>query len=93
MWFWLGQAQLIRASTQNVPHRGGCLMRFQSRNRWPPSTSGLQRPRSRAFHHPHPAVHCTSSYSENSSHFRLRKALLNCFNDSPTKIFLSLGRQ
>src|SRR6266404_335408 len=88
-----GQAQLIRASAENVAHRGGCLMRCQSRNRRSSSTLCFQRPASYAFHHPHPAVHRTSSYSENSSRLSLRKTLLSCLNDSPAKVFLSFRRQ
>src|SRR5207249_6586506 len=88
-----GLAQLIRASAENVAHRGGCLMRCQSRNRRSSSTLGFQRPASYPFHHPHPAVHRTSSYSEISSRLSLRKTLLSCLNDSPAKVFLSFRRQ
>ena len=54
---------------------------------------GFQRPASYPLHHPHPAVHRTSSDSENSSRLTLRKTLLNGFNDSPAKVFLSFRRQ
>src|SRR5437667_12764023 len=68
-------------------------MRCQSRNRRSSSTLGFQRPASYPFHHPHPAVHRTSSYSENSSRLSLRKTLLSCLNDSPAKVFLIFRRQ
>src|SRR5260370_27831884 len=68
-------------------------MRCQSRNRRSSATLGFQRPASYPFHHPHPAVHRTSSYSENSSRLSLRKTLLSCLNDLPAKVFLSFRRQ
>src|ERR1700687_2006140 len=88
-----GQAQLVWTPADNVPHRRGCLMRCQSRNRRPSATSCVQCPTSYAFHQPHPATHRTASYSENPSRLGLRKTLLNCLNDSPAKVFLSFRRQ
>src|SRR5271170_4374539 len=87
------QAQLVRATTENVAHRRGCWMRCQPRNRRSSSPLCLQRPSSFPFHHPHPAAHCTASYPEDSSRLSLRKTFLNCRYDSPAKIFLSLRRQ
>src|SRR5882724_5109807 len=87
-----GQAQLVRATAENVAHRRGCLVRCQSRNRRSSTPLRFQRPSSFPFHHPHPAAHCTSSYPENSSHLSLRKTFLNGLNDSPAKIFLSFRR-
>src|SRR5713226_773832 len=88
-----GQAQLVWTTADNVPHRRGCLMWCQSRNRRPSATSCFQRPTSYAFHQPHPSAHRTSSYPEDSSHLSLRKTFLNCLNDSPPKVFLSFRRQ
>src|ERR1700758_3039206 len=88
-----GQAQLVRATAENVAHGRGCLMRCQSRNRRSSSPLCFQRPVSFPFHHPHPAAHCTSSSPKDSSHLSLRKTFLNCLNDSPAKIFLSFRRQ
>src|SRR5258706_12731830 len=68
-------------------------MRHQSRKRRSSSPLCFQRPLSFPFHHPHPAAHCTSSYSEDSSPLSLRKPFLNCLNDSSAKIFLSFRRQ
>src|ERR1700680_4132359 len=62
-----GQAQLVRATADNVAHRRGCLMRCQSRNGRPSSTSCFQCSTSYAFHKAHPAAHRTSSYSEDPS--------------------------
>src|SRR5713101_7098742 len=87
------QAQLVWTTADNVPHRRGCLMWCQSRNRRPSATSCFQRPTSYAFHQPHPSAHRTSSYPEDSSHLSLRKTFLNCLNDSPPKVFLCFRRQ
>src|SRR5258707_6629211 len=88
-----GQAQLVRATAENVAHRRGCLMRCQSRHRRSSPPLCFQRPSSFPFHHPHPAAHGTASYPENSSHLSLRKTFLHCLHDSPAKIFLSFRRQ
>src|ERR1700686_4455081 len=88
-----GQAQLVRATAENMAHCRGCLMRCQSRNRRSSSPLCFQRPSPFPFHHPHPAAHCTSSYPEDSSHLSLRNTFLHCLNDSPAKIFLSFRRQ
>src|SRR6266481_298564 len=88
-----GQAQLVRATAENVAHRRSCLMRCQSRNRRSSPPVRFQRPSSFPFHHPHPAAHCTASYPEDSSHLSLRKTFLNCLHDSSAKIFLSFRRQ
>ena len=88
-----GQAQLVRASAENVAHRGGRLMRFQSRNRRSPPTSSLQRTPPGAFHQAHPAAHRTSSYPEDPSGFSLRKTTQNSLNNSSAKVFLSFCRQ
>src|SRR5258708_38934941 len=88
-----GQAQLVRATAENVAHRRGCLMRCQSRNRRSSAPLCFQRPSSFPFHQPHPAAHCTSSYPEDSSHLSLRKTFLHGLNHSPAKVFLSFRRQ
>src|ERR1700747_1373051 len=88
-----GQAQLIRATAENVAHRRGCLMRGQARERRSSPPLCFQGPSSFPFHHPHPAAHCTAGYPENSSHLSLRKTFLHCLNHSPAKIFLSFRRQ
>src|SRR5882724_4308781 len=87
------QAQLVRATAENVAHRRGCLMRCQSRNRRSSAPLCFQRPSSFPFHQPHPAAHCTSSYPEDSSHLSLRKTFLHGLNHSPAKVFLSFRRQ
>src|SRR6202162_3952600 len=87
------QAQLVRTTADYVAHRRSCLMRRQSRNRRPSSTSCFQCPTSCAFHKPHPAAHRTSSDPENPSRLGLRKTFLNCLNDSPAKVFLGFPRQ
>src|SRR5271169_3664215 len=87
------QAQLVRTTTDNGAHRRGCLMRCQSRNRRPSSTSCLQCPTSYPFHQPHPAAHRTSRYPENPSCLGLRKTFLNGLNDSSAKVFLGFCRQ
>src|ERR1700681_4883725 len=88
-----GQTQLVRATAENVAHRRGCLMRCQSRNRRPSSTSCFQCPTSYAFHQPHPAAHRTSCDPENPSRLGLRKSFLNSLNNSPAKGFLGFPRQ
>ena len=88
-----GQAQLIGASAHNITHCRGCLMRRQPRNRRPPSTPCFQRPASGSFQQPHPPVHRAPRHSEDPRRFGLRKTLLNGFNDSPAKVFLSFARQ
>src|ERR1700694_980942 len=88
-----GQTQLVRATAENVAHRRGCLMRCQSRNRRPSSTSCFQCPTSYAFHQPHPAAHRTSCDPENPSRLGLRKSFLNSLNNSPAKVFLGFPRQ
>ena len=88
-----GQAQLVRATAENVAHRRGCLMRCQSRNRRSSSPLCFQRPSSFPFHQPHPAAHRTSSYPEHPSCLGLRKTFLNGLDDSPAKVFLSFRRQ
>jgi len=72
-----GQAQLIGTPTHNVAHRRGCLMRCQSRNGRPSSTSCFQCAPSDAFHQPHPAAHRTPSDPENTSRLGLQKTFLN----------------
>src|ERR1700737_494368 len=88
-----GQTQLVRATAENVAHRRGCLMRCQSRNRRPSSTSCFQCPTSYAFYQPHPAAHRTSCDPENPSRLGLRKSFLHGLNASPAKVFLGFPRQ
>src|SRR5208283_2265369 len=88
-----GQAQLVWASTENVAHRSGRLMRLQPRYRRSPSTSSLQRMTSATFHQAHPTAHRTSSYPEDPRRFGLRKTAQNSLNNSSAKVFLTFCRQ
>src|SRR5208282_314508 len=88
-----GQAQLVRATAQNMAHRRGCLMGCQARNRRPSAPSCFQRPPPCTLHQPHPAAHRPSRYPENPCRLGLRKTFLDGLDNAPAKVFLGFSRQ